>query len=334
MSKNNNNEGKRLFYIILCILILLIVWLSFSFLKCKNYKKNKGNINENIGANQIENNNVTKEIKESRTKNYSRDVKIAYENENDKENSKFTYLNNYNKNDYKWNDYIVENKTILTSMPDINLSKFEELEDDFYTLRVSDIENYNEFSETYNFKKLKDSDFDNIFVQIIVMKSSDRLIKYDDLIKGEEFIENKENYAFPVSKGGIVDISEPFKYSCVVVYVPNYMNTHYFNVIVQNDNIKVNKDAAINTAKSYLKSLKYKGCSNFSYMNYIRIIKVYKNDFLITENKENPKEESDKKYTVWSISAFSQEDPCTFAAVYIDVNTGKIIGGKINYATD
>ena len=64
------------------------------------------------------------------------------------------------------------------------------------------------------------------------------------------------------------------------------------------------------------------------------------NCFVIIENsfrvhyKENPKEDTNKKYTVWKVLSYSEEDPCTSAILYIDANTGKIIGGKINYATD
>ena len=51
-------------------------------------------------------------------------------------------------------------------------------------------------------------------------------------------------------------------------------------------------------------------------------------------DKENPKEDTNKKYAVWKVLSYSEEDPCTSAILYIDANTGKIIGGKINYATD
>ena len=141
-------------------------------------------------------------------------------------------------------------------------------------------------------QEINESDFDNIFAQIIVMKDSDSLIKYYDVIKGEEFMsDSKVNYTLPVSKGGIVDTSEPFKYSCVIAYLPNYMMSNgYFNVIVQNEKIKVNKETALNIAKSYLKNLKYKGCTNFLDLNYIRVSKAYENNFLNIEDKENPKE--------------------------------------------
>lgn len=334
-----NNTKRDMCYIILSVFILLILLgVYFTFF---NHKKdrNKENIIDNIDTNQYENinnNDVTKEAEVKNTKNYSSDIKIAYQNENDKENSKFEYLNDKNKNDYKWNDYIFETKTILTTMPDMDFTQFEELEENFYTLNITDSKIYNEFAEKYNFKKLNEIDFDNIFAQMIVMKDYDSLIKYEDIIKGEEFMSNtKVNYTLPVSKGGIVDTSEPFKYSCIIVYLPNYMmNIGYFNVIVQNEKIKINKETALDTAKAYLKNLKYKGCTNFLDMNYIRVTKAYENDFLTIEDKENPKENTNKKYTVWKVLSYSEEDPCTSAILYIDANTGKIIGGKINYATD
>lgn len=335
-----NYKKRSMYYMILSVFLLLILLgVYFAFF---NYPRDSGkrkNTKDNRETNQYENinnNDVTKEAEEKHTKNYSSDAKIAYQNENDKENSTFIYLNDNNKNDYKWNDYILENKTILTTMPDIELSQFEELEDNFYTLKISDNKIYNEFAEKYNLKKLSESDFDNIFAQIIVMKDSDSLIKYDDVIKGEEFMsDSKVNYTLPVSKGGIVDTSEPFKYSCVIAYLPNYMMSNgYFNVIVQNEKIKVNKETALNIAKSYLKNLKYKGCTNFLDLNYIRVAKAYENNFLNIEDKENPKEDTNKKYTVWKVLSYSEEDPCTSAILYIDANTGKIIGGKINYATD
>lgn len=334
----NDNKKIKMFYISLCILVLLIlVGIYFIFFNQQKNNNNKENINENIESNQLENNNnIIEETEVKHTKNYSSETKIAYQNENDKENSTFVYLNENNKNDYKWNDYIFENKIILTTMPDIDFTQFEELEENFYTLKITDSKIYNEFAEKYNFKKLNESDFDNIFAQIIVMKDTDSLIKYGDVIKGEEFIaDGNVNYTLPVSKGGIIDTSEPFKSSCIIAYLPNYMMSNdYFDVIVQNEKIKVNKETALNTAKTYLKNLKYKGCTNFSYLNYIRVVKAYKNDFLSIDDKENPKEDTNKKYTVWKVLSYSEEDPCTSAILYIDANTGKIIGGKINYATD
>lgn len=243
-----------MFYISLCILVLLIlVGIYFIFFNQQKNSNNKENINENIESNQLENNNnIIEETEVKYTKNYSSETKIAYQNENDKENSTFVYLNENNKTDYKWNDYIFENKIILTTMPDIDFTQFEELEENFYTLKITDSKIYNEFAEKYNFKKLNESDFDNIFAQIIVMKDTDSLIKYGDVIRGEEFIaDGNVNYTLPVSKGGIIDTSEPFKSSCIQLIFH-----------------------ALNTAKTYLKNLKYKGCTNFSYLNYIRVVKV------------------------------------------------------------
>lgn len=272
------------------------------------------------------------------TKNYNNNLKIAYTNEKDKENSEFIYSEDTEKNDYNWNEYIVENRTILKDMPEIDFRKFKELGNDFYCLKITDYETYNEYSENYNFKKLDEKDFNNIFAEIIIRKSSDNTIKCKDIIKGYEYIENEENYTLPITIGGWLDVSENFKYPCMVIYLPNYMNKHYddfyFKVMAQDETIKINKEVALEKAKTYLSNLNYKGCYNFTGMDYIRISKEHRNDFLTTENKEEPIKDINKEYTVWSIHAYSENDPCTSAKICIDVVTGEIIGGILYFATD
>lgn len=292
----------------------------------------KSNTKENIieGSQNTENNKYTK--------NYDKNLKIAYIDENNKENSKFIYSTENNNKSYVWKDYIVENKTILTEMPEIDFSKFKELDNDFYSLKIVNYEQYREYAKNHNLKQLETSDFDNIFVEIIVRKNADNFIHYSDIIKGYEYIGDKENYTFPVEIGGFLDVTKEFKYPCIVAYFPNYMNKNYddlnFKVIVKENDIKISKETAIKTAQSYLSKLEYKGYGDFSYMDYVRITKEYSNNFLSTSDKENPINNTDKKYMVWSVSAYSNGDPCTWANVYIDINTGKIIGGILNFATD
>lgn len=272
------------------------------------------------------------------TKNYSKDIKIAYQNDKDKENSEFVYLSDTNKDDYNWNEYIVENKTILKDMPEIDFTQFKELGNDFYCLKITDYNTYKKFANNYNLRKLDKNDFDNIFAEMIIRKNSDNSIEYEDIIKGYEFVNDEENYTLPITVGGMLDVSENFKYPCMIGYFPNYMNKHYddfyFKILATNENIAISKDKAIPIAQNCLKNLTYGGCSNFSDMDYVRIEKKYGNNFLNTDEKENPIDDTSKEYTVWSISAYSENDPCTWANVYVDVVTGKIIGGNLNFATD
>lgn len=83
-----------------------------------------------------------------------------------------------------------------------------------------------------------------------------------------------------------------------------------------------------------MKKLSYSGVDNFSDMDYLRISNEFENNFLNTEDKEHPIEETSKQHTVWNISAYSIQDPCTWANVYIDAVSGKIIGGKLYLAMD
>lgn len=330
------------------IIILTIVLIIVLFFSCFCYEASK--VHEYVDDNQnnvsYDINNDTEKLNENivnnqtskDTKNYDKNLKVAYIDENDKENSKFIYSTESVNASYDWKDYIVVNKTILNEMPEIDFSKFKELDNEFYSLKITNYEQYKEYATNYNLKQLEASDFDNIFVEIIIRKNADNSIRYSDIIKGYEYIGNKENYTFPVEIGGFLDVTKEFKYPCIVAYFPNYMNENYddfhFKVIVKENDIKIPKEVALKTAQNYLSKLNYKGYDDFSYMDYVRITKEYSNNFLSTSDKENPINNTDKKYTVWSISAYSNDDPCTWANVYIDVNTGKIIGGILNFATD
>lgn len=341
---NNVKILKWIITIMIFVPIILIVlfysWFCYEASKVHEYVDDtQNNVSYNIN-NNIENSNeniVSNQIIKD-TKNYDKSLKLAYVDENNKENSKFIYSTESDNISYAWKDYIVENKTILTEMPEIDFSKFQELDNDFYSLKIVNYEQYREYAEKYNLRQLETSDFNNIFVEIIVRKNKDNSIHYSDIIKGYEYIGNKENYTFPVEIGGFLDVTEDFKYPCIVAYFPNYMNENYddfhFKVIVKENDIKISKETALKTAQNYLSKLSYKGYGDFSYMDYVRITKEYSNNFLSTSDKENPINNTDKKYTVWSISAYSNDDPCTWANVYIDVNTGKIIGGILNFATD
>lgn len=293
---------------------------------------------EKVNENKETNTTVKETVDIVDTKDYDKNKKIAYSNENDKENSNFIYSNIADDKNYNWKDYIVENKIILKDMPEIDFTEFQELDNDFYCLKITDYNTYIEYSEKYNLRKLSASDFDNIFVEFIIRKSTENTIKHEDIIKGYEYINKEDNYTFPITVGGYLDVTEEFKYPCMIGYFPNYMNEKwsdfYFKVLVTNENIKVSKDKALEIAQKYLSNLSYKAYSDFSWMDFVRIERRYANNFLNTEDKETPIEDTSKKYLVWSISAYSMEDPCTWANVYVDVTTGKIIGGKLNYATD
>lgn len=332
------------FLIIILTIVLIIVlffsWFCYEASKVHEYvDDNQNNVSYDINNDTEKlNENIVNNQTSKDTKNYDKNLKVAYIDENDKENSKFIYSTESVNASYDWKDYIVVNKTILNEMPEIDFSKFKELDNEFYSLKITNYEQYKEYATNYNLKQLEASDFDNIFVEIIIRKNADNSIRYSDIIKGYEYIGNKENYTFPVEIGGFLDVTKEFKYPCIVAYFPNYMNENYddfhFKVIVKENDIKIPKEVALKTAQNYLSKLNYKGYDDFSYMDYVRITKEYSNNFLSTSDKENPINNTDKKYTVWSISAYSNDDPCTWANVYIDINTGKIIGGILNFATD
>ena len=325
---------------IVLIIVLFFSWFCYEASKVHEYvDDNQNNVSYDINNDTEKlNENIVNNQTSKDTKNYDKNLKVAYIDENDKENSKFIYSTESVNASYDWKDYIVVNKTILNEMPEIDFSKFKELDNEFYSLKITNYEQYKEYATNYNLKQLEASDFDNIFVEIIIRKNADNSIRYSDIIKGYEYIGNKENYTFPVEIGGFLDVTKEFKYPCIVAYFPNYMNENYddfhFKVIVKENDIKIPKEVALKTAQNYLSKLNYKGYDDFSYMDYVRITKEYSNNFLSTSDKENPINNTDKKYTVWSISAYSNDDPCTWANVYIDVNTGKIIGGILNFATD
>lgn len=287
--------------------------------------------------------NSNENNEKSNIKNYNENVKIAYSDENNKNNSEFIYYNDSISNQYQWNSYIIENKVITKDMEKIDFSKFEKLDNEFYSIKITEAKVYNEYAKKYGFKELKESDFENIFVNIIIRKNTDYSINYDDIITGYENYDDtsnkgEKNYTLPVKTGGILDVDENFKYPCMVGYFPNYMYKNYnsfcFKVLPIKNDIKISSDKALQIAKNYLKKLSYSGVDNFSDMGYLRISNEFENNFINTEDKEHPIEDTSKQHTVWNISAYSIQDPCTWANVYIDVVSGKIIGGKLYFAMD
>lgn len=287
--------------------------------------------------------NSNENNEKSNIKNYNENVKIAYSDENNKNNSEFIYYNDSISNQYQWNTYIIENKVITKDMEEIDFSKFEKLDNEFYSIKITEAKVYNEYAKKYGFKELKESDFENIFVNIIIRKNTDYSINYDDIITGYENYDDtsnkgEKNYTLPVKTGGILDVDENFKYPCMVGYFPNYMYKNYnsfcFKVLPIKNDIKISSDKALQIAKNYLKKLSYSGVDNFSDMGYLRISNEFENNFINTEDKEHPIEDTSKQHTVWNISAYSIQDPCTWANVYIDVVSGKIIGGKLYFAMD
>lgn len=287
--------------------------------------------------------NSNENNEKSNIKNYNENVKIAYSDENNKNNSEFIYYNDSISNQYQWNSYIIENKVITKDMEEIDFSKFEKLDNEFYSIKITEAKVYNEYAKKYGFKELKESDFENIFVNIIIRKNTDYSINYDDIITGYENYDDtsnkgEKNYTLPVKTGGILDVDENFKYPCIVGYFPNYMyknyNSFYFKVLPIKNDIKISSDKALQIAKNYLKKLSYSGVDNFSDMDYLRISNEFENNFLNIEDKEHPIEDTSKQHTVWNISAYSIQDPCTWANVYIDIVSGKIIGGKLYFAMD
>ena len=328
-------KKKILITIGIVIVIIVVMGLAgFSIYMDLNKKYDEKNADEDVKMPNIEEyTNIQND-----NKNYDINMKIAYENEEDKANSKLVYYNESNKDNYKWNECIIENKAILKNTPEVDFTQFKKLGNEFYSIRISDYELYSKYANDYNLRKLDKSDFDNIFVEFIIRKSPDYSITYKDLVKGYDYISSEDNYTIPVTVGGILDVTEEFKYPCMIGYFPNYFNKDYndirFKILALNENVEINKDEAITVAQQYLKNLTYAGCYNFTDMNYVRLENKYANNFLDTDKKIEPIDDTSKEYTVWSISAYSENDMCTSANVYIDVETGKIIGGKLYLATD
>ena len=235
------------FLIIILTIVLIIVlffsWFCYEASKVHEYvDDNQNNVSYDINNDTEKlNENIVNNQTSKDTKNYDKNLKVAYIDENDKENSKFIYSTESVNASYDWKDYIVVNKTILNEMPEIDFSKFKELDNEFYSLKITNYEQYKEYATNYNLKQLEASDFDNIFVEIIIRKNADNSIRYSDIIKGYEYIGNKENYTFPVEIGGFLDVTKEFKYPCIVAYFPNYMNENYddfhFKVIVKENDI-------------------------------------------------------------------------------------------------
>lgn len=125
-----------------------------------------------------------------------------------------------------WQDMISKNFTITKDMPEINISNWTSLGNDFYSIAITDYSDYLKLINNYNAPKLTWHDFKYMYPIIVVRMNSDNSIKVKNIEN-----ENGKNY-LNVSIGGWFDVTEKFKYPALCVSVPNYrsLENNFLNV--------------------------------------------------------------------------------------------------------
>lgn len=133
------------------------------------------------------------------------------EKESNSPNATFT------SSEQEWKDVINEDFVVTKDMPDINFENWKNIGDDFYILEIKEHSEYLKLMNTYNLKELSWYDFKYVYPTIIIRTNSDYTIDVGNIQKdetGKEYI--------PVSIGGILDVSENFKYPGIITILPNY----------------------------------------------------------------------------------------------------------------
>lgn len=182
-------------------------------------------------------------------KDFSNEVKIAYNDDYEgyskekKERSKvgFKYLDKTSRelilssssglkdHNYNYKNSIAENFTITKDMPEIDFSSWENLGNDYYALRLTDYSEYKKLYDNFGIRKLTNNDFKNIFVTIIVRKNT------ENSFSAEEVTVDANGVNLNIKTGGLLDVTEEFKYPAMLVYTPNYMNLTESNLKISVD---------------------------------------------------------------------------------------------------
>lgn len=140
----------------------------------------------------------------------------------DEEYRKTEEMSNSNDSQLKlkeqyWKDSISTNFMVDKNMPDIDFNNWENIGSDFYCLKITNYSDYIKLMDTYNIKKLTWRDFKYVYPVVIIRTNKDYSITAESLKKDE-----KGNLYLPVSTGGLLDVSEDFKYLGIVTILPNY----------------------------------------------------------------------------------------------------------------
>ena len=182
-------------------------------------------------------------------KDFSEAVKISYSDDypeyskEKKERSKvgFKYLDKTSRelmlssssglkdHNYNYKNSIAENFTITKDMPEIDFSSWENLGNDYYALRLTDYSEYKKLYDNFGIRKLTNNDFKNIFVTIIVRKNT------ENSFSAEEVTVDVNGVNLNIKTGGLLEVTEEFKYPAMLVYTPNYMNLTESNLKISVD---------------------------------------------------------------------------------------------------
>lgn len=185
-------------------------------------------------------------------KDFSNEVKIAYNDDYEgyskekKERSQvgFKYFdessrkllienmqgnNSITEYNYNYKNSIAENFTITKDMPEIDFSSWENLGNDYYALRLTDYSEYKKLYDNFGIRKLTNNDFKNIFVTIIVRKNT------ENSFSAEEVTVDANGVNLNIKTGGLLEVTEEFKYPAMLVYTPNYMNLTESNLKISVD---------------------------------------------------------------------------------------------------
>ena len=131
---------------------------------------------------------------------------------------------------YNYKNSIAENFTITKDMPEIDFSSWENLGNDYYALRIIDYSEYKKLVDYYSIRNLTNNAFQNIFATIIVRKNT------ENSISAEEVTVDANGVNLNIKTGGLLEVTEEFKYPAMLVYTPNYMNLTESNLKISVDN--------------------------------------------------------------------------------------------------
>lgn len=123
-----------------------------------------------------------------------------------------------------WQDFVVEDFSITKELPEIDFSKWENLGNNFYSLKITDFSEYLKYMNKYNLRTLAWSDFKEIGVILVVRKSSDTVIEISESFEIDNLAveANETKVSLKVETGADLDVSENFKYPGKIIIVPNY----------------------------------------------------------------------------------------------------------------
>lgn len=126
---------------------------------------------------------------------------------------------NYKVIEPEWKDMMCSNFALKSDIADIDFGSWQNMENGYYYLTITDYSEYAKLMKDYDIEKLTWHDFQYIYSVVILNTNSNNIIKTDNIIS-----DSTGTSYLPIYSETDNNIDEDVKYQGMVVVLPNYRN--------------------------------------------------------------------------------------------------------------